>query len=156
MWRLAQPTGALRVGIARTKWGEIDLDAEVPRALEATASLLGDDNARAMARAIDSSTLAPVNLKHYEYGRAEQIDPRELHEALRKKRFQVGEAIRCLDIRLTPTMPYVATPHRDSYCTTNATLSVEEFNKAARRSNSEHASRPCQPAAMPQQNLHQS
>ncbi|ESW68292.1 hypothetical protein NKK52_30430 [Mesorhizobium sp. C277A] len=75
MEELAEPTAALRVGIARTKWGEIDLDAEVLRALEARASLLGDDNAPAMARAIDSSTLALVNLEHYEYGRAEQIDP---------------------------------------------------------------------------------
>lgn len=160
---LARPTGTLRVGIARTKWGAVDLDPEVLRALEATASLLEEmghvleevtppykssdytrimlaassifastleDNARAMARAIDSSTLEPVNLKHYEYGRAEQTDPRELHEALRKMRFQVGEAIQEFDILLTPTMPHVATRHRDSYCTTNTTLSVEEFKEA--------------------------
>ncbi|MER8634224.1 amidase family protein [Mesorhizobium opportunistum] len=74
--------------------------------------------------------MEPFNLKQYEYGRTERIDPPELHETLRKMRFQVGEAIQEFDILLTPTMPHVAPPHCDSYCTTNATLSVEEFKEA--------------------------
>lgn len=37
---LSQPTGTLRVGVARTKWGEIDCDPEVLNAVESTASLL--------------------------------------------------------------------------------------------------------------------
>jgi len=37
---LAQRTGTLRVGVARTKWGEIDLDPEVLSAVDSTAALL--------------------------------------------------------------------------------------------------------------------
>ncbi|MBA1145220.1 amidase [Mesorhizobium neociceri] len=37
---LTQPTGTLRVGVARTSWGAIDLDPEVLHAVEATATLL--------------------------------------------------------------------------------------------------------------------
>ncbi|MER9946472.1 amidase [Mesorhizobium sp. M0092] len=37
---LSQSTGTLRVGVARTKWGAIDVDPEVLQAVDATASLL--------------------------------------------------------------------------------------------------------------------
>ncbi|MGX5805955.1 amidase [Bradyrhizobium sp. Arg314] len=37
---LSQPTGTLRVGIARTTWGELDLEPEVLQAVDSTASLL--------------------------------------------------------------------------------------------------------------------
>ncbi|ESW94412.1 amidase [Mesorhizobium sp. LSJC268A00] len=37
---LSQPTGTLRVGVARTKWGAVDLDGEVLQAVDITASLL--------------------------------------------------------------------------------------------------------------------
>ncbi|WP_245455130.1 amidase family protein [Mesorhizobium sp. M9A.F.Ca.ET.002.03.1.2] len=37
---LSRPTGKLRVGLARTKWGTVDLDPEVVSAVESTASLL--------------------------------------------------------------------------------------------------------------------
>ncbi|UPJ76874.1 amidase [Bradyrhizobium sp. 187] len=37
---LRQPTGSLRVGIARTKWGGVDLEPDVLQALDATAGLL--------------------------------------------------------------------------------------------------------------------
>lgn len=37
---LNQPTGRLRVGIARTKWGEVDVQPEVLAAVEATAQTL--------------------------------------------------------------------------------------------------------------------
>ncbi|WP_292598923.1 amidase family protein [Mesorhizobium sp.] len=37
---LSQPTGRLRVGVGRTKWGLSDLDPEVLRAIDSTASLL--------------------------------------------------------------------------------------------------------------------
>lgn len=37
---LSQPTGQLRVGVARTKWGEVDLDPEVLATVDSTAALL--------------------------------------------------------------------------------------------------------------------
>ncbi|MER9794753.1 amidase [Mesorhizobium sp. M0213] len=37
---LLQPTGTLRVGVARTKWDKLDLEPEVLQAVESTASLL--------------------------------------------------------------------------------------------------------------------
>ncbi|MEY9981528.1 amidase [Bradyrhizobium yuanmingense] len=37
---LSQPTGALRVGVARTKWGAVDLEPEVLSAVDSTAALL--------------------------------------------------------------------------------------------------------------------
>ncbi|GLS33880.1 amidase [Mesorhizobium albiziae] len=37
---LSQPTGVLRVGVARTKWGAVDLEQEVLHAVESTATLL--------------------------------------------------------------------------------------------------------------------
>jgi len=37
---LSQPTGRLRVGVARTSWGAVNLDPEVLHAVEATATLL--------------------------------------------------------------------------------------------------------------------
>lgn len=37
---LSQPTGRLRVAVARTKWGEIDVDSEVLNAVDSTAALL--------------------------------------------------------------------------------------------------------------------
>ncbi|TIL20966.1 MAG: amidase [Mesorhizobium sp.] len=37
---LSQPTGTLRVGVARNKWGAVDLDPEVLQAVDVTASLL--------------------------------------------------------------------------------------------------------------------
>ncbi|MER9171612.1 amidase [Mesorhizobium australicum] len=37
---LSRPTGRLRVGVARTSWGAVNLDPEVLRAVEATATLL--------------------------------------------------------------------------------------------------------------------
>lgn len=37
---LSLPTGALRVGVARTKWGEVDIEPEVLAAVDSTAALL--------------------------------------------------------------------------------------------------------------------
>ncbi|MES0139496.1 amidase [Mesorhizobium sp. M0016] len=37
---LSQPTGRLKVGVARTSWGAVNLEPEVLRAVEATATLL--------------------------------------------------------------------------------------------------------------------
>ncbi|MES0056630.1 amidase [Mesorhizobium sp. M0078] len=37
---LSRPTGTLRVGVARTKWGAVDLDPEVLQAVDTAASLL--------------------------------------------------------------------------------------------------------------------
>lgn len=96
---LLQPTGTLRVGVARTAWGPSEIEPEVLRAVEETAALLeelghvvtdieppysseeykisltGDwaigleSAARAMGRTISAETLEPVSLKVYEYGR---------------------------------------------------------------------------------------
>ncbi|WP_027056443.1 amidase [Mesorhizobium erdmanii] len=37
---LSQPTGRLRVGVARTKWGEIDVEPEILNAVDSAAALL--------------------------------------------------------------------------------------------------------------------
>lgn len=37
---LSQPTGKLRVGVASTKWGDVDVEAEVASAVDSTATLL--------------------------------------------------------------------------------------------------------------------
>ncbi|TIR16150.1 MAG: amidase [Mesorhizobium sp.] len=158
---LSQPTGILRVGVARTKWGAVNLEPEVLHVVESTATLLHEmghmvtdieppyepaeysrieiyfaglgassleDAARAMGRTINADTLQPGKLKMYEYGRDLPISRAgDLHEALRKMRFRVGEAINPFDILLTPTMPTLALPHGSIYCTTNPTLSADEF-----------------------------
>ncbi|WP_353642604.1 amidase [Mesorhizobium sp. WSM2239] len=96
---LSQPTGRLRVGVARTSWGAVNLEAEVLHSVEATATLLQEmghtvtdieppyepieysrtyssltaswleEAARAMGRTLSADTLEPVTLKRYEYGR---------------------------------------------------------------------------------------
>ncbi|MCA1378612.1 MULTISPECIES: amidase [unclassified Bradyrhizobium] len=92
-----------------------------------------EEDARAMGRQIDSSTLEPFSLKLYEYGRQSQsASVGDALEALRSLRFRVGEAISSFDILLTPTLPTVALPHNCSLCPTSPTLSVEEFGEAAR------------------------
>lgn len=89
------------------------------------------DSASAMGRHIDADTMEPINLKLYEYAQKAQVfDPGELYEALRSMRFRVGEAIDPFDILLTPTMPTLPLPHGGIYCTTNPTLSAEEFLEA--------------------------
>jgi len=40
MDELSQPTGTMRVGVARTKWGEVEVEPEVLSAVEAAAALL--------------------------------------------------------------------------------------------------------------------
>lgn len=160
---LSQPTGILQVGVARTKWGAVDVDPEVLMAVESTATLLQEMGhivteieppyesieyiriwlglsrysassleygARAMGRTINADTLEPANLKVYEYGRNSQSRAVDLHEALRRMRFSVGEAIEAFDILLTPTMPCVAIPHGSKCSATNATVSAEEFTEA--------------------------
>lgn len=158
---LSQPTGALRVGVARTKWGAVDLEPEVLKAVDSTAALLEEmghavteigapfepaellrislsrstvleEAARTMGRAINVDTLEPINLKLYEYGRNSASRPADVPEALRSIRFHVGEALHPFDILLTPTMPSVAIPHGSVYSTTNPTLAAEEFIKADR------------------------
>ncbi|RWD26691.1 MAG: amidase [Mesorhizobium sp.] len=161
---LSKPTGGLRVGVARTSWGAVNLEPEVLQAVEATATLLQEMGhtvkdidppyepidyirvdfagstlsvsslssleaaARAMGRTITADTLEPVNLKWYKFGRDLPLSGAgDLHEALRRMRFRVGEAIDAFDILLTPTLPTVAPPHGGIYCTTNPTISAEEF-----------------------------
>ncbi|MER9313617.1 amidase [Mesorhizobium australicum] len=154
---LTQPTGTLRVGVARTRWGAADVDPEVLQAVESTATLLEEMGhtvmdmkplyesqcgriwlgcssansleveARAMGRAINVDTLEPINLKIYEYVRDSQGEAADVHEALRSMRFRVGVAIQAFDILLTPTMPQVATPNGGVYSTIDPTLSAEEW-----------------------------
>ncbi|TIL34707.1 amidase [Mesorhizobium sp.] len=154
---LTQPTGTLRVGVARTRWGAADVDPEVLQAVDSVATLLKEMGhtvmdmeplnesecgriwlgcssansleaaARAMGRTIDADTLEPINLKIYEYVRNSQAGAGDVHEALRSMRFRVGEAIQTFDILLTPTMPHVAIPHGGVYSTTDPTLSAEEW-----------------------------
>ncbi|WP_201841769.1 amidase [Microvirga zambiensis] len=161
---LSQPTGSLRVGVARTQWGAVKVEPEVLQAVEATASLLEamghmvtdieppyesaeycrillansarsahllGEASQAMGRTINADTVEPVNLKLYEYGR--RVSPffmGDVHELMRRMRVRVGEAIDAFDILLSPTMPTVALPHGSICCTTNPTLSAEEFLEA--------------------------
>ncbi|MBX5139189.1 amidase (plasmid) [Rhizobium bangladeshense] len=158
---LSQATGRLRVGVARTKWGAVDIEPQILCALESAASLLLqfghsvadveppyesadytkillagscfttrwlDGAAREFGRNIDKDTVEEINLKLYALGRDRgNAGVHELHEALRRMRFAVGEAIEDFDILLTPTMPISAPPHGGIYATTNPTLSAEEY-----------------------------
>jgi len=158
---LSQATGRLKVGVARTKWGAVDIEPQILHALESTASLLIemghsladieppyesgeytkillagscfstrwlDSAATKFGRSIDRDAIEEINLKLYEFGRDRgNAGVYEIHEALRKMRFAVGEAIQEFDILLTPTMPIVAPPHDGIYATTNPTLSAEEY-----------------------------
>nr|WP_292595033.1 amidase [Mesorhizobium sp.] len=161
---LSHPTGRLRVGVARTSWGEVDLEPEVLCAVEVTAVLLREMGhittdidppyesaeysritfaglnmsanlleaaARAMGRTINADTLEPANLKRYEFGHNLPLTlAADLHEALRRMRLRVGEAIHNFDILLIPTLPTVALPHGGIYCATNSTLSVKGITQA--------------------------
>ncbi|VIO69118.1 6-aminohexanoate-cyclic-dimer hydrolase [Bradyrhizobium ivorense] len=164
---LSQPTGKLRVGVARTKWGDVEIEPEVLHAVNSTAALLEEmghvvtevgppcepterknlrmaillgrfnlsaswleSGALAMGRAINADTLEPINLKLYEHCRKAEFPHRDVNEAFRRLRFQIGEAIDPYDILLTPTMPTVALPHSGVYSTTNPTLSAHEFMEA--------------------------
>ncbi|MQX90998.1 amidase [Sinorhizobium meliloti] len=90
-----------------------------------------EEAARQLGREINGDTLEPINLKIHELCRnARPYDPRQLIEDLRKMQFDVGAAIDQFDILLTPTMPIVAPPHGNSYCTTNPALSAEEYLEA--------------------------
>lgn len=162
---LSQPTGRLRVGVGRTKWGLSDLDPEVLRAIDSTASLLEEMGhsvteieppfkfeelakimlglsdlgassleiaARAMGRTITADMLEPVTLKLYERGRNLPVSTStEVHEAIRRMRFHVGEAIQAFDILLTPTMSTVARPHGGIYTLTNDTVSGDKYMEAS-------------------------
>ncbi|MEI8703472.1 amidase [Mesorhizobium sp. ISC15] len=161
---LSQLTGTLRVGVATTKWGSVEIEPEVLRAVEETAALLEEmghvvtdikpphdpaeyrrimlgmvdfraswleSAARAMGRTINAETLEPVNLKLHEHGRTLPLTyAAEIHEAIRKMRLQVGEAINAFDILLTPAMPSMAVPHGGIYCATHPTICAEEFMDA--------------------------
>ncbi|MET4457761.1 amidase [Bradyrhizobium sp. RT3b] len=91
-----------------------------------------EEDARAMGRPIDSSTVEPFSLKLYEYGKKLTASVGDSLEALRSLRYRVGEAMHPYDILLTPTMPMVALPHDCMICPTSPTLSLEEFAEAAR------------------------
>jgi amidase len=161
---LKQPTGSLRVGVATTKWGEVNVAPEILHAVEMTAARLGEMGhrvldmappcdaaeysrillgmsdlrassletaAEAVGRPINADTLEPINLKLYEHGRNAPISlAGDVHEAVRRMRLRVGEAIHGYDILLTPTMPTLPLPHGAIYCATNATLSAVEYMEA--------------------------
>ena len=158
---LQQKTAALRVGVARTQWGEFEVDPEVFAAVEATAKVLEqmghtiedmdpphaqkdyatvligmsdlrsgglETMARAMGREINADTVEPINLKLYEHGRDLPLSyAGEVHEAIRKMRFEVGQAIEGFDILLTPVMPVTAMPHGCAYSAVNNTFSAEQW-----------------------------
>ena len=158
---ISRPAGHLRVGVARTKWGPDNIEPEVLRAVESTASLLEEmghalfdldppfdfqdftnirlglsdinvgslgESARAMGRPLNADTLEPVNLKFYERARSCPLSvSAEVHEAIRRMRVQVAEAISAYDILLTPTASTVARPHGGIYALTNEVVSPEEF-----------------------------
>lgn len=85
-------------------------------------------SARAMGRSLNADTVEPVTLKLNEYGKNLPLSySREVQEALRKMRFQVGEALHSFDVVVTPTMPNVAFPLGGIHNTTNPTTSAEDF-----------------------------
>ncbi|UXN57636.1 amidase [Phyllobacterium zundukense] len=161
---LSQLTRVLRVGVARTKWGAVDLEPEVLEVVDSVATLLEEmghriieieppyepaeysriflagsarsahllgESAQAMGRTINTDTVEPINLKIYEYGRrASPFLMGDVHELMRRLRVRVAEAVEPYDILLTPTLPTAALPHGTIYCTTNPTLSAEEFMEA--------------------------
>ena len=89
------------------------------------------DTARAFNRKVNAETLEPMNLKIYEKSQeAKHRSAAETIEAIRKMRFDVGMAIAPFDVVLTPTMPKTAMPHGAIYCTTNDSLSAEEWMDA--------------------------
>ncbi|MDE3878718.1 amidase [Sinorhizobium meliloti] len=161
---LSQETGTLRVGVALSRWGELDVAPDVLAAVQSVAALfeamghqveeiappyqthdyskillgMSDLNAsslaaaaQAMGRRISTDTLEPMNLKLYERGRDLPLSTAaDLHEAIRRMRLDVAEAIDGYDILLTPTMPTVAVPHGCNYSTISSELSPEEFMEA--------------------------
>ncbi|MEM7121417.1 MAG: amidase [Pseudomonadota bacterium] len=94
------------------------------------ASTLGDA-AKAMGREIGPDTLEPINLKLYEHSKDLPLAvSARVHEAVRKMRADVGEAVAPFDILLTPTMPTTAPPNGGVYSTTNDTFSAKEWMDA--------------------------
>ncbi|CDX53564.1 Amidase (fragment) [Mesorhizobium plurifarium] len=90
--------------------------------------------ARAMGRTIGPDTLEPINLKYYEHGKRLLADcdrvlsmSRELQDARRQMKLQVGKAIDNFDILLTPTYSIVPQPHGGTWVLTDTTLSLEEW-----------------------------
>ncbi|MER9756186.1 amidase [Mesorhizobium sp. M0166] len=90
--------------------------------------------ARAMGRTIGPDTLEPINLKYYERGKRLLADcervlsmSRELEEARKQMKLQVGKAIDAFDILLTPTYSIVPHPHGGTWALTDTTLSLEEW-----------------------------
>ncbi|MER9883232.1 amidase [Mesorhizobium sp. M0118] len=90
--------------------------------------------ARAMGRTIGPDTLEPINLKYYERGKRVLADgervmsmSRELQDARRQMKLQVGKAIDAFDILLTPTYSIVPQPHGGTWALTDTTLSLEEW-----------------------------
>lgn len=92
-----------------------------------------ESEARALGRQIDSSTLEPLSLKLYAFGRnAQSASLGDMFEAWRLTRFRVGEALDPFDILLTPTMPVVAPPNHSIHRPTSETLSIDEYMEGAR------------------------
>ncbi|UXN57603.1 amidase [Phyllobacterium zundukense] len=89
--QLTQPTGTLRVGVARTKWGAVDLDPEILQAVDRIASLLQDfghrvsemlppyDQAEKMKISLGNTILGAKSLEEVarEMGRALDADSLE-------------------------------------------------------------------------------
>lgn len=99
-----------------------------------------DSAARAIGRTICADTLEPINLKLYERGRNRPLSVyAETHEAIRRMRHDVGEAVDAFDIILTASMATAARRHGGVYTLTNATTSVEEFMEADYREGSQLA-----------------
>ncbi|MER9726980.1 MULTISPECIES: amidase [unclassified Mesorhizobium] len=90
--------------------------------------------ARAMGRTIGPDTLEPINLKYYERGKRLLADcervlsmSRELEEARKQMKLQVGKAIYAFDILLTPTCSILPHAHGGTWALTDTTLSLEEW-----------------------------
>ncbi|MCG5486136.1 MAG: amidase [Sinorhizobium meliloti] len=106
---LSQPTGALRVGVARTKWGAMDLDPEILKAVDRTASLLEEmghlvteiappyDPAEKTKISLGGYALSAQALEEEARAMGRTIDA-DTFEPINVKRFEYGRSTRPLDI----------------------------------------------------------
>lgn len=106
---LSQPTGALRVAVARTKWGAIDLAPEVLHAVDRTAILLEEmghfvteiappyDPAEKTKITLGGYALSAQSLEEEAQVLGRAIDA-DTFEPINVKRFEYGRSSRPIDI----------------------------------------------------------
>ncbi|WP_457662590.1 amidase [Sinorhizobium medicae] len=109
MLELDEPTGGLRVGVARTKWGAVDLEPEVLDAVDRTASILKEmghevmeiappyDQAEKMKISLCNSSLRAKSLEQTARSMGRPLNADTL-EPISLKLFEFGRAGNPVDI----------------------------------------------------------